>query len=307
MTAWEKSKLFIFRNARPLDVARWNCLFENGDKNEVVKYLKCYQNSDGGFANALEPDCWNTESTPMQTWAATKILKEIGFDDKKHDIVKGILQYLSSEDNFNGSFWNGLNTVKSNNNYPHAQWWSYSKEKETCYNPTASLAGFIIKYADNTSDLYSLACKLTKEAYNYLKLNYPLSSMHETACFVELYEYLKESHVENLLDLTEFKNLLLQQITTVITYDTHCWSEEYICKPSLFFNNKYSDFYQYNKDICNFECEFIYNTQNDDGTWNVTWSWDNYAEEWSISKNWWKADIIIKNISFIKEFSDKTF
>lgn len=69
-----------------------------------------------------------------------------------------------------------------------------------------------------------------------------------------------------------------------------------------FINSKLSDFYFENKDICDFECQFILNTQNNDGSWNVTWNWDDYPEEWAISKNWWKSDIIIKNIKYIKEF-----
>lgn len=45
----EKAQEFIYRNARPLDLARWNYLFENGDKENVLKILSSYQNEDGGF------------------------------------------------------------------------------------------------------------------------------------------------------------------------------------------------------------------------------------------------------------------
>ena len=62
-------------------MARWNYLFENGSKEDVASVLKTYQNDDGGFANALEPDCWNINSTPLQTWVATQIIKEINLDD----------------------------------------------------------------------------------------------------------------------------------------------------------------------------------------------------------------------------------
>lgn len=79
-----------------------------------VNILKTYQNTDGGFANALEPDCWNINSTPLQTWAATRIIKEINLDDKNHPIIKGIIDYLSSNDEFDGHRWNGLNTVVTN-------------------------------------------------------------------------------------------------------------------------------------------------------------------------------------------------
>ena len=299
---YARAKKFILKNARPLDMARWNYLFENGSKEDVINILKTYQNTDGGFANALEPDCWNINSTPLQTWAATRIIKEINLDDKNHPIIKGIIDYLSSNDEFDGHSWNGLNTVVTNDNYPHAPWWSYSQKQELKYNPTASLIGFILKYAEKHTAIYKLACELSKEAYDYFKKSFPLESMHESACFIELYDYMKECSISNLIDMEEFNKLLQKQIKQVITYDTKRWSNDYICKPSLFIDSKSSDFYLENKDICDFECQFILNIQNNDGSWNVTWDWNNYLEEWAISKNWWKSDIIIKNIKYIKEF-----
>ncbi|MDB2120012.1 MAG: hypothetical protein E7K85_03750 [Clostridium sp.] len=303
MDYYTLAKKFILKNSRPLDIARWNYLFEDGSKEDVIKVLKTYQNDDGGFANELEPDCWNINSTPLQTWVATQIIKEINLEDKTHPIIKGILDYLSSKDEFDGHRWHGLNTVVTNDDYPHAPWWSYKQKQELTYNPTASLIGFILKYAEKDTAIYRSACELSKEAYNYFKKNFPLESMHESACFVELYHYMEECSIFNLLDMEEFKKLLQKQIKQVITYDTKIWSTDYICKPSLFINSKSSDFYLENKDICDFEYEFILKTQNEDGSLGVTWDWNDYPEQWAISKNWWQSDIIIKNIKYIREFN----
>jgi len=302
MEALEKAREFVYKNARPIDVARWDFLFENGDGSEVIKYLSSYQNKDGGFGNALEPDCWNKKSTPMQTWAATKIIKEIGLENKSHPLISGILKYLSSGDEFDGHRWHGLNTVQSNSDFPHAPWWSYSQKEEKGYNPTASLIGFILKYADEKSSLHLLACRLAQEAYGYLKKNFPLESMHETACFVDLYEYMKACKIPGLPDLEEFRSLLRQQIKKVITYHTDSWRTEYVCRPSQFISSKKSDFYSGNEEICDFEFGFIKQTQNLDGTWNVPWNWDAFPAQWSISENWWKSDIIIRNMVYIKAF-----
>ena len=127
--------------------------------------------------------------------------------------------------------------------------------------------------------------------------------MHEAACFIELYEYLDACGIYDLLDLEEFKSLLQRQIKEAITYETESWSTEYICKPSLFIRNKQSVFYLSNEDICKFECDFIRQTQNADGTWNVTWNWNDFPEQWAISKHWWKSDIIIRNLSYLKAFA----
>lgn len=48
----------------------------------MLTYLQAYQNQDGGFGHALEPDSWNPNSTPIQTATAIEILEEIHFADK---------------------------------------------------------------------------------------------------------------------------------------------------------------------------------------------------------------------------------
>ncbi len=296
---FEKARNFIYKNARPLDIARWKYMFENGSKEDVITALTTYQNDDGGFGSALEIDCWNPNSSPVQTWVATEIIKEIKLEDKNHPIIKGILNYLSLGKDFDGHTWS--NTVPTNDDFPHAPWWNYEPSKETLYNPTASFIGFILKFADRNSKIFELGCILAKEIYSYFKMNFPIESMHTVYCFVELYEYIKESSIYDILDIEEFGNLIHKQIQHVITYDTSKWEVEYVCKPSLFIGTKNSDFYMVNKEICDYECKFLLNTQQSDGTWQITWSWTDYLEQWSITKNWWKSDMIIKNVHYIKE------
>jgi len=90
---FNRACLFIYRNARPLDIARWQYHFESGSKDSVLTALAAYQNEDGGFGHALEPDAWNPNSVPIQTWTATEILREIDFTDSTHPIIQGILRY----------------------------------------------------------------------------------------------------------------------------------------------------------------------------------------------------------------------
>lgn len=106
--------------------------------------------------------------------------------------------------------------------------------------------------------------------------------------------------MNSVLNLEEFRSLLQKQIQYVITYDTAKWEVDYVCKPSLFINSKTSDFYIQNKEICDYEYGFILDTKESDGTWSITWSWTDYPEQWNISKNCWKADLIIKNMQYIK-------
>ncbi len=294
---FEKARNYVYKNARPLDFARWKYLFENGSKEDVLSTLATYQNEDGGFGHALEPDCWNPNSSPIQTWVAARIIHEIDLEEKNHPVVKGILDYLASGADFDSHVW--AYSLPSNDKHPHAPWWSFDPSSEVTYNPTASLVGFILKFADRNSQLFERGALLAQEAYAHFKLRHPLEEMHTVANYVELYEYLKSSFIIDLINMEEFKKLLHTQIQHVLTHDTSRWAVDYVCKPSLFINSKSSDFYLANMYTCYYECEFIAKTQEPDGTWAVTWAWADYPEEWHISKNWWKSDLIIKNLKYL--------
>ena len=152
---FEKAQAFIYRNARPLDLARFQYHFENGSKEAIMKVLSYYQNEDGGFGNAVEADCWNPNSIPLHSNTASEIIREIGFEDNQHPVIQGLLKWYASGEHFNGKTWEI--TVESNNNYPHAPWW-HTESVSSChtdYNGTAQIAGFIARYADKGSDIFT--------------------------------------------------------------------------------------------------------------------------------------------------------
>ncbi|MEG2315717.1 MAG: hypothetical protein RSC91_05850, partial [Clostridia bacterium] len=60
--------------------------------------------------------------------------------------------------------------------------------------------------------------------------------------------------------------------------------------------------YPGNEQLTACECDFLERTQLKDGSWKIPWSWSEYPEQWSISKNWWKANGILANLLFLKGF-----
>lgn len=300
INTYQKARIFIYRNARPLDIARWQYHFEGGSKKAVLTALAAYQNEDGGFGHALEPDCWNPNSAPIQTWTATEILREIDFTDSTHPIIDGILRYLASGQDFTGHFW--LNAPQSNNDYPRAPWWSVESDS-TChndYNPTACFTGFIIRFADKGSELYQLGCRIAKEAFDTYFAGELLGDMHTVGCYIRLMQYSEEADTVDIIDLPALKERLQKQIKHSITYDIAKWETGYVCKPSQFFNSSVSIYYADNKDIADYECEHIIKTQLEDGSWNIPWSWNGYPDEWAISRNWWKSNVAILNMLYLK-------
>lgn len=164
----QEIKVWMNRNARPLEVALWKYNFENGSKEDVLSTLQFYQNDDGGFGHALEADNWNPNSSPYTTVTAINILKNINFTDKQHSIIQGIFKFLESSTycTENGWYFN----IPTNNDFPHAPWWNYNMEANAVegIGVTAELVGFIIRFADVDSEIYKKALTLSDVLMNKL-------------------------------------------------------------------------------------------------------------------------------------------
>lgn len=312
MKTFELAREFVYRNARPLDLARWQYHFEGGSREAVLHALSYYQNPDGGFGHGLESDFLNPNSTPIATWAATQILQEVDLQDKNHPLLKGILSYLESGADFCTKQNQWLNTVPTNNDYPHATWWTYSGESDQRYNPTASLAGFIIKYADRDSTLFQKGCEIAHQAVEWFFDNVPFQESHITACFVQLYEYLSESdYLENIftetaadrgITLDSFREKLRSHVHENICHDKDLWAVKYTSKPSDYFNSPESVFYTDNAETAKAELDFIVNSQLCDGSYPVTWQWWTEYKEFEISANRWKCIFAVNNMRYLKNF-----
>ncbi|MEG2702206.1 MAG: hypothetical protein RSA65_06285 [Clostridia bacterium] len=299
---YEKARAFVYRNARPLDLARWQYHFENGSGAAVWNALAYYQNEDGGFGHALEPDCWNPCSSPIQTWCATELLRETGLRDPSNPLIAGILHYLTSGDSFDGQGW--FCTVASNHDAPHAPWW-HTDSRSACHaddNPTACLAGFLLRFAPPGTAAQTLGCHVAQASASRLAAPSPTRDMHTLACYLRLYEYAAEAGNPAALDLPAMQASLQAHISSCLTQNTDLWETSYVCKPSQFFHSPAAPCYPGNEQLTAYECDFLERTQLKDGSWKIPWSWSEYPEQWSISKNWWKANGILANLLFLKGF-----
>lgn len=180
MEAFEKARKFIYKNARPVDLARWQYHFENGSREAVLQALQVYQNEDGGYGHGLEPDHWNPNSTPIAVWEACRILRELECLHSTNPQVQGILRYLASGKEFSEGKW--FNQVPSTVSYPHAIWWE-SPVGVPADNPTVSLAGTILRTGETT--LYQKAQAIAETAVASF-LNEPTSEMHTLVVYLEL-------------------------------------------------------------------------------------------------------------------------
>lgn len=295
---FDRIRVWMLRNARPIDLARWKYHFEEGPIHEVMTCLSAYQNSDGGFGHALEADSWNPYSTPVQTAAAVGILKESGFQDRRDGLVNAILSYLDSESGFREGRWE--NVAQSNDSYPHAPWWSYqsgSKEREM-FNPTATLTGFILLFAERNSGLFKRGIVLADELINEF-LGDPKIDMHPLICIQDLLEDITKARVENLVRYEEAAEKFNERAAELILSDKDNWGG-YCTYPSHFVKSKGDEVDRRLGDLSIKEAEWLVNRRNEDGVWDISWNWEGYPKEFAISENWWKGSLAVKNCMFLR-------
>lgn len=108
---------FILANARLIDRHRLACLRHGAPPGPVLAALRPYQNPDGGFGHALEPDMRAPHSEPVSASAALEILAELNAGDEP--MVAEVARWTAGIADAGG----GLPFIlPAGRNYPRAPW-----------------------------------------------------------------------------------------------------------------------------------------------------------------------------------------
>ena len=134
------ARTFMLANARTVERHLFHYHFESGGREPVLNALRAYQNADGGFGNALEPDKRTPSSQPIDQEFALLVMDAVGFDDK---LVSDLCTFLTTLTTSEGGVPFTLKTVED---APHAPWWGTDDANPPAsLNPTASIAGLLHK------------------------------------------------------------------------------------------------------------------------------------------------------------------
>ena len=291
-----KLKKAILKFGRPIETTWFSYLFEDGDIEDVIDALSMYQNEDGGFAHGLEPDYLNPNSSPIQTWTAMNILRTLNLP-LNHPMIESVLSYLEKTYQHDLKRW--LNTIPSNDQYPRAPWWNFvDKEKQTSFNPSISIAGFILLYASMDQPIYQIAKEVIYEGLIYFELKKEPMEMHELSCFMELANDLFKLGGSTILS-DKLTNIYKAHIDQILDTHEHSWFSSYTCKPTALIHAHPSFLSDHYLPLLKKEAEISLTYQLEDGTWPVTWSWNQYEDDFKEAARTWKA---IMSLNYLRLF-----
>lgn len=282
--------------ARPLEIACVRHLISDGTIDEVIHELQKYQNEDGGFGHGLEPDCWNPFSSGIQTWAACHVIRDHQID-KMTDVVIKLIDYLSSSFDVKAMRWYA--THPDNHLYPHAPWWQDMGDIKS-FNPSASLAGFVIRYGNPMLPIYSKAKKVVDEALIYISKQDQVIERHELRCFIEMMNDVASLY-QNHPSYIKAKNAIILKIEEAIEKDESLWFTSYVTRPSALIKSHPSLGSEVFFDLLLKEIDLALSNQNKENLWDITWTWQDYPDVFAKAKKDWQGIIAREYIKLIKD------
>ncbi len=293
---------FLKKEARPLDRALFEHRFEGAPADRVTKELAPYQNADGGFGHALEPDLRTPSSSALATGIGLHILKELK-RPPRHLMVTRAVEFLLQTFDQEARVWRV--TPGDANDYPHAPWWHDEDGSlartfdDFVVIPRAQLVGLLHHYAEIvpgdwlgtvTEETVSTIERLDEEAFGGGDtLRYALD-LAETDTLPHRF---KARLLPRLRDLT--RRIVCRKPAEWAGY---CATPLKIApSPDSAVADVLGDDLQRNLD-------YQIDHQTPEGTWEPTWTWgERYIQAWEQAKLEWQGHLTLETLTTLRAFA----
>ena len=292
---FNRAAMFVKTHARAVDSCLLAYHFEHGSAGDLLDALIAYQNPDGGFGNAIEPDFRLPASSPMATSVGLQYCIAVGASPD-HPIVQAAIQYLVNTYQTDGDYWPALPLEV--NDHPHAFWWgrdSIAAPPEDAWaNPSAELVGYL-HYA-RTSVPPDLLTRATARAEKNLNSGVAFGdglSFYQLLNWERAAAFLPEGLAENARDkiMTADRSLrpLTQEKLSELKVYMIAPSPESLAARAL-------------PEIIEPMLENEIAHQAEDGAWWPGWHWGQYEEVWEVAKKEWAGRITLECLHTLKNF-----
>lgn len=290
----QKMNDWLVKNARPFDLAKWNFLFNGGDKEIILNELLKYQNTDGGFGNGLEADILVPLSAAIPSGEAIFMAYDFGLDCKDEWFSK-LLGYFEATIQDTPSFWECA--PQAFEEYPHAPWWNYKPDTKFSPNPCGVIASAMILYGNKKQK--EIGYTVANRCFEFL-LSDEFCGDHDSYNIMKLIEILQRLNSSLITDgiITAMKIRIAENVC----YDDSKWME-YYAQPLDFADSPTSQWCPCIRE--GIENNFAYWTDNipQDGVWTPNFSWGIDSDvSRQVTENW-KGYITVRRARIFKRYN----
>jgi hypothetical protein len=293
--ALEKAIDYVAKHARSVDRLALAQAFSYAEKTDLLDAISAYQNADGGFGNAIEPDFRVPDSSVTATTIAFQYLIQCDASMESVVVQKG-LDYLVSHFNPESRSWPPVCPTISE--YPRAKWWefyppiSFKPDEPNWANPNIEVIGIFNRYPDRVDPVFLKA--LNDQAMAWLQSN-ESSEPHGLLCAMRYSESLQGAEQQ------QAKAILSGMVSKVITVHPEDW-KHYRPQPVWYARTPDALLAEEFGDHLNQNIDFIISQQTSDGRWLPSWEWGRYPEEWPQAKAEWTGYLTMVNTKMLVDF-----
>ena len=296
--AFQHAKRYLFTHGRPLEQMLFEWHFEYGTTYDVLKALKRFQNKNGGFGHALEPDLHTPVSSVLATITALKIMCSVEAHPNE-SVVEGAIGYLLNAYNEQKDLWEII--PPEANDAPRAFWWDYDSIHENfrgCQiNPRADVLGYLHHFSSLVNPAF--LAQVTRAFLTILDAIPAPLDMHEMTCLAHFAE--TENIPNNIRDTLHAK--LAESAPDVILIDPAKW-HEYGLTPGAAAPTPHSALVPHiPAQAMQAYLDYEIKTQQEDGSWPVTWSWEVLdPDAWAEAKKAWQSVITLEKLLLLNHW-----
>ena len=299
VSQFDRAKDFLRTKARCLERKLFAYHFDGirGTRQEVIRELKNYQNPDGGFGRALEPDVRMDGSSVVGTKFALQVLIDIGATAQE-DLVQDAITYLLQAYDRSKGIWPLVSSAVMM--APHAPWWDTAGlEKEFgsyLANPKAGILRCLLEYPQFVTD------ELIEDVASSVLAHF--ASLPIEMKFFDAISYLLLLQAKALSD--EYRTKLLTKLEktgkALVSSDPDTWGD-FTIKPLWLSPSPNAPLASVLAADIQKNLDYEIDHQNRDGSWSPTWSWGNaYPQAWLQARAEWQGILTLATLRSLRDY-----
>jgi hypothetical protein len=293
--SFSRAQEFLLQHARPLERALYRFHFENAPAGAVRQALAAFQNEDGGFGRALEPDFRLPGSSALATTLALKYLREAGVP-ARDPLVIAALRWTQAAFDRPLDRWPAVPPAV--NDWPHAPWWTWAGPGEPGFtaNPGVEFVAHLWRYREAVDPAF--LSDITARAEELLRRLPDRPEMHDLLCVI----HLAETPSVPALLRNRAANYARRAGPAIVARESEAWVG-YGVKPLMLAPRADSLLAPLLGEPVGANLEFEIQRQGADGAWAPNWSWGGlFPQDWPGAEREWKGILTLQSLLTFRSY-----
>jgi hypothetical protein len=295
--AFERARRYIESEARPLDRALYHHRFKGAPPDEALAALKSYQNDDGGFGHALEPDVRTRASSAIATAVGLAALADVDCPATDERVERAVAYLRATLD---PATWVWRIVPPAVNDAPHAPWWNDEGDSLAAgfgqfeVNPRAELLGLLWRYS-----------ALVERPWLEELSERTAASIEGRA--LDWHDLLAAGRLIETRAVPEgvrarLRPRLREEARRMVGSEPASWNA-YGPQPAVLARSPDSPFAEVFPETLAANLDYVIARQAESGAWEPNWSWGpEYPDAWVLAKREWSGHLTLETLTTLRAF-----